>query len=57
MYAAHVGVAVLTSLLAIASGVAKLRRDPHVVKVINEVAQVPMRWSDGSGACSRTMLC
>jgi len=41
MYTAHIVVVVLMSLLAIVSGVAKLRHDPHVVQVINEVVRVP----------------
>ena len=44
MYIAHFVVVVLMSLLAAASGVAKLRRDPHVVHVIHEVVRVPMKW-------------
>jgi hypothetical protein len=44
-------VAVLMSLVAVASGVAKLRRDPHVVKVIHEVVRVPMRWLPWLAGC------
>jgi len=44
MYIAHIVVVALMSLLAAASGVAKLRRDPHVVHVIHEVVRVPMKW-------------
>ncbi len=40
----YIAVAVHLSLLAVASGVAKLRRTPHVVKSINEIARVPMKW-------------
>ncbi len=51
MYIAYLVVAVLLSLLAVVSGVAKLRRTPHVVKVINEVVRVPMKWFPWLAAC------
>ena len=51
MYIAHIVVVVLMSLLAIVSGVAKLRHDPHVVQVINEVVRVPMKWFPWLAAC------
>ncbi|MGH7452024.1 MAG: DoxX family protein [bacterium] len=51
MYIAHIAVAVLMSLLIAGSGVAKLRRDPRVVKVINEVVRVPMKFFPWLAAC------
>ena len=33
------------------SGVAKLRQDPYVVKVIHEVVGVPLRWFPLLAAC------
>jgi DoxX-like family len=51
MIAAYIGLAALTSFIVVASGVAKLRRDPHVVKIIHEVARVPMEWLPWLAAC------
>jgi hypothetical protein len=51
MYRAHVALAVLMSLLAVVSGVAKLRRDPHVVRIVHEVVRVPMKWFPWLAAC------
>lgn len=51
MFIAHIAVAVLMSLLMVVSGVAKLRRTPHVVKVIHEVVRVPMKWFPGLAVC------
>jgi hypothetical protein len=51
MHIAHIVVVVLMSLLAIVSGVAKLRHDPHVVQVIDEVVRVPMKWFPWLAAC------
>jgi hypothetical protein len=48
---AHLALAVLMSLVAVASGVAKLRHDPHVVRIIHEVARVPMKWLPWLAAC------
>jgi len=31
-------------LLAVVSGLGKLRRNPYIVKTVHEVAGVPMRW-------------
>jgi uncharacterized membrane protein YphA (DoxX/SURF4 family) len=39
------------SLLAVLSGVAKLRHDPKVVRVVHEIAGVPMRWFPWLAAC------
>jgi hypothetical protein len=41
MFPAHVALVVLMSLLVIFSGVAKLRHDAHVVRIIRDVVQVP----------------
>jgi hypothetical protein len=51
MYIAHIVVVVLMSLLATVSGVAKLRRDAHVVKVLNDTVGVPMNWFPWLAAC------
>lgn len=51
MNAAHVALAVLTSLIVVASGVAKLRLNPEVVRVIHEVVKVPMEWFPWLAAC------
>jgi len=51
MRAAHVALVVMTSLLLLLSVVAKLRHDPHVVKVIHEVVGVPMKWLPWLAAC------
>jgi hypothetical protein len=44
MNAGYMGLAALTSFILVASGVAKLRRTPHVVEVIHDVVRVPMGW-------------
>jgi hypothetical protein len=51
MNIAYVALAVLMSLLVVASGVAKLRGDPRVVKVIHEVVRVPRKWFPWLAAC------
>jgi DoxX-like family len=51
MQMVHVVLAVLMSLLATLSGVAKLRRDPHVVKVVNSVVRVPLKWFPWLASC------
>ena len=38
-------------LVVTASGVAKLRRDPRVVRVISEVVGVPLKWFPWLAAC------
>jgi hypothetical protein len=40
--------------VTVVSGVAKLRRTPHVVKTINEVVRVPMKWFPWLAACEFT---
>jgi hypothetical protein len=51
MFPAHVALVVLMSLLAVLSGVLKLRHDPKVVRVIHEVVRVPMKWFPWLAAC------
>jgi hypothetical protein len=51
MYTAYIAVTILMSLLAIASGVAKLRRDPRVMKALTEVVRVPVKWLPWLAAC------
>jgi len=51
MHIAHIVAVALMSVLAAVSGMAKLRHDPHVVKVINEVVRVPMKWFPWFAAC------
>lgn len=47
----YVALAVLMSLIAVGSGVLKLRRDPKVVKVIHEIVGVPLKWLPWLAAC------
>lgn len=51
MRVAHAVLAVAMALLAIASGIAKLRGDPHVVHVIHDVVRVPMKWFPWLAGC------
>jgi hypothetical protein len=51
MFPAHVALVVLMSLLAVFSGVAKLRHDAHVVRIIRDVVRVPMKWFPWLAAC------
>lgn len=51
MNAIYMALAALTSLILVASGVAKLRRNPQVVKILHEVVQVPMEWFPWLSAC------
>ena len=45
MFAAYVGVAIVSSLLlAVVSGLGKLRRNPYIVKSVHDVVGVPMQW-------------
>ncbi|HYI96108.1 MAG TPA: DoxX family protein [Bryobacteraceae bacterium] len=45
MFAAYVGVAIISSvLLALISGLGKLRRNPYIVKSIHDVVGIPMHW-------------
>lgn len=51
MFIAHIAVVVSMSLLAVISGTAKLRQTRHVVKMINEVVGVPLKWFPWLAAC------
>jgi len=47
----HTILAGLLALIVVASGVAKLRRDPRVVKVIHEDVGLPLRWLPWLAGC------
>ena len=51
MHTVHIVLAVTTALMVAYLGVAKLRQDPYVVKVIHEVVGVPLRWFPLLAAC------
>jgi hypothetical protein len=51
MFNTHIALVVLMSLLAVVSGVAKLRHDPNVVRIVHEVVGVPMKWLPWLAAC------
>ncbi len=51
MFIAYTIIAIIMSLLLIASGVAKLRRNPQIVHSIHEVVGVPLRWLPWLAAC------
>lgn len=51
MYIAHIALTIMLSLLVTVSGVAKLRRVPHVVRVIHEVVHVPLAWFPMLATC------
>ncbi len=51
MFLVYLALAISTSLLVVIAGVAKLQRVPKVVKVINEVGGVPMKWFPWLAAC------
>ena len=45
MFAVYVCVAILSAvLLAVVSGMGKLRRSPYIVKTVHDVVGVPLRW-------------
>ena len=44
MFAAYVGIAIVSSLLLAFSGLGKLRRNSYIVKTVHEVAGVPIQW-------------
>ena len=44
MFAAYVGVAILSSILLAISGVGKLRRNRYIVRSVHGVVGIPMRW-------------
>jgi hypothetical protein len=51
MRAAYLAVTILTAAIATFSGIAKIRRDPKIVKVIHEVVGVPMEYMNLLAAC------
>lgn len=51
MHAAYLVVTLLFALLVTYSGIAKIRRDPHVVQVIHETVGVPMGYLPLLSAC------
>jgi hypothetical protein len=51
MFPAHIALVVLMSLLVVFSGVAKLRHDTHVVRIVHGVVRVPMKWFSWLAAC------
>ena len=51
MFIAYTLIALIVSLLLVASGVFKLRRHPNVVHGIHEVVGVPLRWLPWLAAC------
>jgi|SRR5215831_12053767 len=51
MRTAYLIVSISMSVLVGASGIAKLRHDPHVVHVIHEVVGVPMKWLPWLAMC------
>jgi hypothetical protein len=48
---AYAVLALWMSVMVIASGMAKVRRDPGVVKVVHEVTRVPLKWFPWLSAC------
>ena len=51
MRAAYLALTSLTALVVVFSGIAKVRRDPKVVKVIHEIVGVPMEYLNLLAAC------
>lgn len=51
MSIAYIILAILTAAFAVLSGVAKLQKNPRVVKGVHEVVGVPMRWFPWLAAC------
>ena len=48
---AYLAVAIVLAAMVLFSGIGKLRRDPHIVKVIHETVGVPMRYFPLLAAC------
>ena len=44
MFIAYIIVAIILAFGLVASGVAKIRRDPRIIQGIHEVVGVPLRW-------------
>ena len=51
MFIAYTIIAIVMSLLLVASGVVKLRRNPNIVHGLHEVIGVPLRWLPWLAAC------
>ena len=51
MRAAYLALTSLAALVVVFSGIAKIRRDPKVVKVIHEIVGVPMEYLSLLAAC------
>jgi hypothetical protein len=51
MLIAYIAVAVLFSIMLVASALGKLRHDQRIVATINEVIGVPLRWFPLLAAC------
>ena len=48
---AYLAVSIVLAAMVLFSGIGKLRRDPHIVKVIHETVGVPMRYFPLLAAC------
>ncbi|GCE15956.1 DoxX family protein [Tengunoibacter tsumagoiensis] len=44
MFTFYIVLGILTAALAAFSGIAKLRRDPRIVKSLHEVTKIPLSW-------------
>jgi hypothetical protein len=51
MFHAHSALVIMMSLIAVLSGIAKLRHDPKVERIIHDVVGVPMKWFPWLAAC------
>ena len=51
MPAAYLPLTALTAVIVVFSGIAKIRHDPKVVKVIHEIVRVPMEYFPLLAAC------
>src|SRR6516164_6318374 len=51
MDTAYRAITILLAAMVLWSGVAKVRRDPHVIRVIHEIVGVPLRYLPLLAAC------
>jgi hypothetical protein len=51
MTAAYLAITILLAVMAVFSGVGKIRHDPRIVRVIHEVIGVPLRYFPFLAAC------
>ncbi len=51
MNAARVALAAVMALIVSASGIAKLKKNPHVVTTLHDIVRVPMGWLPWLAAC------